>query len=69
MSYFIKSTLKSVLCYIASIKANSFYTVMFQLFLYSYVSTISELRSQKDWEIFTGMGLVEKGGGVVFFVH
>ena len=37
-----------------------------------YVSTISELRSQTGWEIFTGMGgggLVEKGrgGGVRVF--
>ena len=37
-----------------------------------YVSTISELRSQSDWAIFTGMGrgLVEKRGrGRKFFMH
>ena len=35
-----------------------------------YVSTISELRSQRDWEIFTGMrrGLVEKRGGGLCFL-
>ena len=36
-----------------------------------YVSIISELRSQRDWEIITGMGrgLVEKREGMMFFVH
>ena len=36
-----------------------------------YVSTISELRSQKDWAITTEMkGLVgKKKGGFMFFVH